>query len=45
MYIFILYYYIFWDDGKGAKQSLISPNDATLYLTTNGRSFSRYISI
>ena len=33
------------DDGSGAKHSLISPRDATLYLTTSGRSFSKYISI
>ena len=31
--------------GNGAKHNLISPNDATLYFTTNGRSFSKYISI
>ena len=33
------------DDGNGAKHSLISPSDATLYLTTKGKSFSNYISI
>ena len=32
-------------DGSGAKHNLISPNEATAYLTTNGKSFSRYISI
>jgi len=32
------------DDGNGARHSLISPSDATLYLTTRGRSFSKYIS-
>ena len=31
--------------GKGDKHNLISPSDATLYFTTNGRSFSKYISI
>lgn len=31
--------------GKGDKHNLISPRDATLYFTTNGRSFSKYISI
>ena len=31
--------------GNGAKHSFISPNDATLYLTINGRLFSKYISI
>ena len=32
-------------DGKGATHNLTSPNEATLYLTTRGKSFSKYISI
>lgn len=27
--------------GKGDKHNLISPNEATLYFTTNGKSFSK----
>ena len=36
---------IIYELGKGAKHSLISPKLATEYLTTNGRSFSKCISI
>lgn len=31
--------------GKGARHKRISPKLATLYLTTRGKSFSRYTSI
>ena len=33
-----------YDGGKGAKHNLISPKDATSYLTINGKSFPKYIS-
>ena len=36
---------IIYELGKGAKHSLISPKLATEYFTTNGRSFSKCISI
>ena len=43
---YIIFMNIFiYVEGRGAKHNLISPRDATKYLTTNGRSFSRYISI
>lgn len=30
-----------YNDGNGARHSLISPNDATLYLTIKGMLFSK----
>ncbi len=33
------------DEGSAASASLIMPRLATLYLTTNGKLFSKYISI
>lgn len=31
--------------GNGTKHNLIAPSEATLYFTTNGKSFSKYTSI
>lgn len=33
-----------YDGGNGAKHNLISPNEATSYLTINGKSLPKYIS-
>lgn len=33
-----------YDGGNGAKHNLISPKDATSYLTINGKSLPKYIS-
>jgi hypothetical protein len=34
-----------YDEGNAANINLIAPREATLYLTTSGKSFSKYISI
>ena len=36
--------YTNYEGGNGAKHNLISPKDATSYLTINGKSFPKYIS-
>jgi hypothetical protein len=33
--------FFFYDEGSGAKHKRIDPSEATSYLTTNGKSFSR----
>jgi len=40
----LIYYDGGYDGGKGAKQSRISPNDATSYFTMSGKSLPRHIS-
>jgi hypothetical protein len=43
--VYIINLYNNYELGRGAKHSLISPREATLYFTTSGRSFSKYTSI
>ena len=40
----IRFNYTDYTDGNGAKHNLISPNDATSYLTMSGKSLPKYIS-
>ena len=43
--IVYLFSKVYDEEGNWAKHNFISPNEATLYLTISGRSFSKYISI
>jgi len=40
----IFYRIKIYEGGNGAKHNLISPNEATSYLTINGKSLPKYIS-